>query len=693
MHDFPPVVPDFDDTVAAPSAAARTAVAVRADVPGDARSRGDFTRPDTRSPARFLGWLLRQQRSTVVLLTLVTVLQWLPGAVGPYVVGRIIDDGITARDLGVVGRLCLLLLGLVLVGAVAGVLSHTLIVRTWLVGMYGATKLVTRKVTQMGHVLPQRTPTGEVLSVASGDADQFGALNEVLANLAGAVAAYLLIAGLVLSTSWPLGVVVLVAAPLIMVFALPLLRPLQRAQETERSRSSDLTSLATDIVAGLRILRGIGGEQTFARNYAASSQLTRAAGLTAGRWQAAVDAASVLFSGLFLVALTWLGARQVVTGRLSVGELVSFFGYAVFMVWPIQTFFESAQKWVRCLVSARKAVAVLEQQPPWPTPAEPLRLPAEGVLHDAASGFRARPGELTLIVSALPDDSAALADRLGRYLPADYEPVPLDVEGVKGRAARRAREEQRAQRARLAERDRQLAERGWGVSLGSVDLGDVPLVEVRRKILVSDAASQVFAGTLQNLVDPLDRLTLAEAEAVLHAAAAEDVFAGLPGGWQGRIDERGRGLSGGQRQRLVLARALGLDPDVLVLVEPTSAVDAHTEALIAARLAEHRRGRTTVATSVSPLLLHHADRVAFLQDGTVVASGTHEELLATSAPYRRVVARALDDEPVTVGVDGGAEGGDGGQGRGGGDGRGDGRADSTTDGGAGVVRSGREGAR
>jgi ABC-type multidrug transport system fused ATPase/permease subunit len=646
MHDFPPVVPDFEDTAAVPSPTlVPTTVAVSPGASTDTALEGDFSYPDTRSPVRFLVWLVRQQLGAVLLLSLVSVVQWLPGAVGPYLVGRIIDDGITARDLGVVGWLSLALVGLVLAGAVAGILAHTLIVRTWLVGMYGAIKLVTRKVTQMGHVLPQRTPTGEVLSVASGDSDQFGGLNEVLANLAGAVVAYLVIAGLVLSTSWQLGVVVLVAAPLIVVLALPLLRPMQRAQEAERTRSSDLTSLATDIVAGLRILRGIGGEQTFARNYAAQSQLTRLAGLSAARWQGAVDSASVLFSGLFLVALTWLGAREVVAGQLSVGQLVSFFGYAVFMVWPIQTFFESAQKWVRCLVSARKAIAVLEQQPPWRPPTDPLQLPDSGVLHDARSGFTARPGELTLIVSALPDDSAALADRLGRYLPSEHDPVPLDVEGVKGRAARRARERQRAERVRLAERDRQLAEQRWGVSLGPVDLGDVPLAEVRRKILVSDAGSQVFAGTLQNLVDPRDQLSLAQAEAALRTAAAEDVFEGLPGGWQGRIDERGRGLSGGQRQRLVLARALALDPDVLVLVEPTSAVDAHTEALIASRLADHRRGRTTIATSVSPLLLHHADRIAFLQDGTVVASGTHEDLLRTSAGYRSVVARELDDEP------------------------------------------------
>src|SRR4051794_2022525 len=181
MHDFPPVVPDFEDTAAAPPPpSGRAAVAV----PSTAarRSRGDFSYPDTRSPVRFLGWLVRQQRAAVALLALVTTVEWLPGAIGPYVVGRIIDDGITPENLAVVGWLSLVLLGLVLAGAAAGVLSHTLIVRTWLVGMYGSTKLVTRKVVQMGHVLPHRTPTGEVLSVASGDADQFGGLNEVLAN-------------------------------------------------------------------------------------------------------------------------------------------------------------------------------------------------------------------------------------------------------------------------------------------------------------------------------------------------------------------------------------------------------------------------------------------------------------------------------------------------------------------------------
>jgi ABC-type multidrug transport system fused ATPase/permease subunit len=508
-------------------------------------------------------------------------------------------------------------------------------------------KLVTRKATQMGHVLPQRSPTGEVLSVSASDSDEFGALTEIVSRFVGALIAYLVIAGLVLSTSVKLGIVVLLTAPLIVLFAMPLLRPLQRREEIDRSRTSDLTSLATDIVGGLRILRGIGGERTFARNYAAQSQYTRQAAVSAGVWQAAVEATGVLFSGLFLVALTWLGAGEVVAGDLSVGQLISFFGYAIFMVWPIQTFFELAQKWVRSVVSARKTVAVLDQQPPWQPPRQPLTLPDNAVLHDQESGFVAEPGEFTIIVSALPDDSAALADRLGRYLPADHEPVSLDAtDGLKGRAARQRRKQQRAERARLAQRDQQLAGQKWGVSLGTVDLADVGIDQVRERIVVSDTASQVFAGTLQSAIDPHGRLSLAEAETMLRVAAAEDVFAGSHGGWQGRIDERGRGLSGGQRQRVVLARVLGLDSQILILVDPTSAVDAHTEALIAERLVAHRRGKTTIVATVSPLLLHHADRVAFLVNQRIVASGTHEELLQTNPSYRRTVARSLDEAPA-----------------------------------------------
>jgi ABC-type multidrug transport system fused ATPase/permease subunit len=621
MRDFPPEIDTFY------SAAGR--------MPGPA--------PDTRTPAAFLRWFMMYQWRVIALSTLFAVLWQLPLTVGPLLFGKAIDHGVDAHSVSGTLYYAGLLLLVTLIGGVFGIWLHTLVVRSWLIGLYGTMKMVTRKVVQMGHVLPRRTPTGEVLSVASSDSDEFGALTEIISRAASQVVAYLVVAFIVLSISPELGVLILLAAPVLVTAALPLLKPLHRRQQIERSRNSDLTSMATDIVAGLRILRGIGGERTFGRNYDVQSQLARQAGVSAGIWQAAIEAVGVLFSGVFIVLLVWLGTHEVIDGDLTIGQLISFLGYALFMIYPIQTFFELAQKLTRAMVSARKAIAIFEHQPPWPDLETSTPLPDDADLYDELSGFIARDGELTIVVSAVPEDTSALADRLGRYLPADTEPVSQELEeGLKGRAARRARAQRLAERARLTKLDEELANREWGVRLGGVDLGAASLDDVRRHILVSDTGSQLFAGTLQDAIDPHGRLTRAQAEEAVRVANAEDVYDALPGGWQGLLDERGRGLSGGQRQRVVLARALAVEAPIMVLVEPTSAVDAHTEARIAERVAAVRRGRTTVVSTVSPLWLHHADRVVLFEDGQATVDGRHEELLRDSPAYRRVVARALD---------------------------------------------------
>ncbi|HET7386162.1 MAG TPA: ABC transporter ATP-binding protein [Nocardioidaceae bacterium] len=619
MLDFPPHVGSF-------TAAARA---------------GD--EPDTRTPTAFLRWLLARQWQVIAFATLVGAVWQLPMTVGPWLFGKAVDHGILAHSASGTLFWAGLLLAVTLIGAGAGILMHTTVVRSWLIALYGTTKLVTRKSVQLGHILPRRLPTGEVLSVASADSDQFGALTEILARAGSQLIAYVVVTLIVLRTSVTLGLVVLLAAPVLVAVAMPMLRPLHARQQLERTRSSELTSMATDIVAGLRILRGIGGERTFGRNYTTQSQRVRSAGVSAGIWQAAVEATGVLLSGVFLVALIWLGTREVTAGRLTVGQLVSFLGYGLFMVTPIRTFFEFAQKWTRAVVSARKAIALLEQVPPWRDPDAPLTLPQDSAVEDALTGFVAEPGLLTVVVSAVPEEAAALADRLGRYLPPDSDPASADPSsGRGGRAGRRSRAERAALRARAAARDEARAARPWGVRIGGVDLNSVRLADVRRHVLVSDSGSQLFSGTLQQAVDPHGRLTRKQAEHALHTAAAEDVYDGLPGGWQGRIDERGRGLSGGQRQRVVLARALAADVPVLVLVEPTSAVDAHTETRISERVARARTGRTTVVTTVSPLWLHHADRVVLLAGGSVVATGTHEQLLDTDPDYRAVVNRSME---------------------------------------------------
>jgi ABC-type multidrug transport system fused ATPase/permease subunit len=626
MRDFPPLVTTFWSPEGEPVGGA----------------------PDTRSPLRFLRWVLRQQGNVVVIATMSGVLWQLPLIVGPWIFGWAIDAGVVGEDPGAIAAGAGALLVVTLIGAAFGILLHTLVVRSWLISLCGTTKAVTRKAAQMGHVLPRRSPTGEILSVASSDSDEFGALTEIIARAGSQLVSFLAVAAIVMATSPRLGIVMLVAAPILVGVALPFLRPLHRRQELERSRNSELTSMATDIVAGLRILRGIGGERTFGSNYAQQSQSSRAAGVSAGIWQAVVEAIGVLFSGVFLVLLLWLGTREVLADRLSIGELISLLGYGLYLIGPIRTFFEFAQKITRSMVSARKAIAIFEPEPAWRDRPVPAELDDGACLTDDLTGLTLRPQELTVVVSAVPEETARLADRLGRYLPADTEPVSEGLEeGLKGRAARVARSERARQRAEIAARDAERMRGAWGVRLGDVDLADASLAEVRATILVSDTGSQLFAGTLQDAVDPHHRLTRRQAEEALLAANAEDVYDALPGGWQGELDERGRGLSGGQRQRVVLARALAVAAPILVLVEPTSAVDAHTEARIAERVTRLRAVRTTVVCTVSPLWLHHADRVVVLADDRVFADGQHDDLLAHDPTYRAVVARAMNEEVTT----------------------------------------------
>ncbi|HZV26609.1 MAG TPA: ATP-binding cassette domain-containing protein, partial [Acidothermaceae bacterium] len=161
----------------------------------------------------------------------------------------------------------------------------------------------------------------------------------------------------------------------------------------------------------------------------------------------------------------------------------------------------------------------------------------------------------------------------------------------------------------------------------------------RAAILVSDKDPRLFAGTLRGQLDPHRRTSSADVDDAIDAAVAHDAVESIPGGLDGVLDERALGLSGGQRQRIALARALLANAPVLILDEPTSAVDAYTEARIADTLRAHRAGKTTIVMSTSPLMLDRADRAVLLDDDRIVADGRHRELVSDDPRYRSVVTR------------------------------------------------------
>jgi ABC-type multidrug transport system fused ATPase/permease subunit len=452
----------------------------------------------------------------------------------------------------------------------------------------------------LGATLPRKVSTGEVVAIGTSDISHLGQVMDASARFSGAIVSFLLVSVILLQTSATLGLVVLVGVPVLMLLVGPLLAPLQRRSARQRELMGDLSNTASDIVGGLRVLRGIGGEQVFHDRYRRESQTTRRAGVEVAKLQSVLDALQVLLPGVFVVVVVWIGARYAVSGRITPGELVAFYGYAAFLMIPLRTVTEYANTFIRGRVAAIRVSRVLAMTPDATDPAHPAEPPPPGVpLSDARTGFRAGPGAITAIVSDEPDESARLADRLGGCAPA------MDDD----------------------------------VALGGVPLSALARAEVRRRIVVSDTGAALFSGRLG---DRLDVTGAGDVARALDTASADDILDALPEGLDAVVTERGRSFSGGQRQRLVLARALTVEAEILVLVEPTSAVDAHTEARIAARLREHRAGRTTVVTSTSPLMLDAVDEVALLRDGRVVATGTHGDLLRECASYRAVVTRETE---------------------------------------------------
>jgi len=552
---------------------------------------------DHRSPGRFLWWLAKAQWRTLATGMVFGIIWMSSQAVMPAVIGRAIDRGVAAKDPDGLLYWAGVMLVIGIVQAIAGIMRHRYAVTNWLIAAYRTVQLVGRQSVHLGGTLPRKVSTGEVVAIGTSDLSHLGQVMDVTARLAGAIVSFLLVSVILLSTSVTLGLLVLVGVPLLMLLVGPLLRPLQDRSAHQRHLMGDLSNTASDIVGGLRVLRGIGGEQVFLDRYRRESQSTRRAGVEVARLQSVLDALQVFLPGVFVVVIVWLGARSAVQGQLTPGELVAFYGYSAFLMIPLRTATEYANKFIRARVSARRVCTVLALTPDVDDPATPATSPPIGSeLCDARTGLRVRPGTLLAVVADQPDDSAALADRLGMMS----------------------------------------AEVDSDVRLGGVPLTALRRREVRERIVVSDTGATLFSG---RLADRLDVGGKGGLQRSLDTASGDDILEALPERLDTIVTERGRSFSGGQRQRLVLARALTVDPEILVLVEPTSAVDAHTEARIASRLREHRAGRATVVTTSSPLMLDAVDEVAYLTDGQIVAVGSHADLLDTVPAYRAVVTR------------------------------------------------------
>ena len=547
--------------------------------------------PDVRGGWRYLWWLVRCQPGRSVAGALLGSSWMVLLAATPYLMAKAIDEGLEPGDWAALAGWCFALFAVGSFNAWLSIMRHRTMTRVRMDANFRTVKVVVGQAVRLGAALSRRTGAGEVVTIGVGDVQTIAQALTVVGPGVGACVAYLTVAALLVAVSPVLAAVVLLGIPAIVLLVGPFLSRLQGAETEYRDRQGVLTSRIADLAGGLRVLNGLGGKGLVADAFHRDSRHLQAQGYRVGAVTSWVQALGVGLPTLFLAVVTWLAARLAAQGEITVGELVAVYGYVAVLVGPVAFWVECGYQLSRGVVAARRVVRFLRLEPledrgTRDAPAEP------SVLHDPESGVSILPGRLTALACARPTDTATVLDRLARYTPsqATWAGVPLD---------------------------------------------EIRLHRIREHILLADHEADLFAGTLRDVIMGAD----SDPAAAIHAAVADDIVQALPDGLDSPMDAQARNLSGGQRQRIRLVRALLADPEILLAIEPTSALDAHTEALVAKRLRETREGRTTAVTTTSPLVLDHADTVLYLVDGKLAATGTHQQLLTEEPGYRALVAR------------------------------------------------------
>ena len=475
------------------------------------------------------------------------------------------------------------------------IMRHRRALAMWITCASRLQQLVALQAKNLGADLPRYVSTGEVVSVNSNDVERVARGFDLIPRFVGAVISFVVVSIILVRGAPTLGLLVVIGVPILVIGIAFLIKPLEKRESVQRAKLSRASDLASDTVAGLRVLRGIGGEDVFVNRFRSASQEVRFAAVRTARMRAILHGLEVLLPGLLLVGVVWGGGLLVAAGELKIGALVAFAGYSVWMVLPIQTMVEFAQRWASASVSGKRILKLLSVVPvnQWGG----QQLTQVSSIKDLRSGLTINNGDHLVVVTDLSSNTDALVDRIGGYQ-----------------------------------------------ELEQLELNDVPAntftkASVRNLILVQEKDPAILSGTIATHFAVINSGRISAAQA-LTAASADDILDSLDGrGMSAEIVERGRTLSGGQRQRLALARSLYVDPAVLILDEPTSAVDAHSEARIADRIKSLRNGKTTVIFSSSPLLLDTATKVALVVNDEVIAVGTHQELLAGNSRYRAMVVR------------------------------------------------------
>jgi len=539
----------------------------------------------------------------------------------PILIGRAIDDGIDPRRLGVIFLVVGGLVGIALARGLFTFLQGYLAEKASQGVAYDLRDALFERIERLSFSYYDRVQTGQLVTRLTSDVEQIRAFaGSGVVQLANAIAMLIGATALLLYLDWQLALVALAIVP---VIALLLVRFVGRIRPLFREVQQTLGQLNTVLqedLSGVRVIRAFAREDYETARYKAVNDELLEKNLTTVRVFSNNFPFVFFFANLGTLAIIWFGGWQVIGGRLSIGELVAFNTLLGFMLFPILTIGFLSASISRAGASSQRVFDVLDAPLDVTDKPDASRLPPvscrvefggvsfryPGSERDILSGvsFTAQPGQTVAILGTTGSGKSTLVNLIPRF---------YDVTG-------------------------------GAVRLDGHDVRDVTLSSLRSQIGIVLQETRLFSGTVRDNVafgrpDATDEEVVAAAE----AAQAGEFIRGLSDGYDTVIGERGIGLSGGQRQRIAIARALLVDPRLLILDDSTSAVDAETEAAIQETLDRlmREKHRTVFVIAQRVSTVRDADLILVLDGGIIAARGTHEELLLESELYNEILGSQL----------------------------------------------------
>ena len=575
------------------------------------------------------GWRLMREAIRVnrkmMYLGILAGLLWAVARVAvPSLAGAAVDHGVAKADWSAARNWMLLIFA---VGAVQAICTGVRRYAAFGLAMRVERDLRMRLVAHLQTLhfaFHDRAQTGQLMAYANTDIQQINNVVLLIPLTIASTIQMVAVAVILLLRSPGLAFFALAALPLLNISATRFSHRMFPVGLALQEELSDLSGVVEESVTGVRIVKGFGVERLQRTRLAAEADSVYDRSMDQARLRANFVPQLDFLPALGLVGILWFGGHQVISGHLSVGDIVAANLYVLMMIWPLRMVGMLLAQLPRSAAAAGRINDVLVTDPAIedvphakPLPDGPGEVRFEGVSFGYAPGRRVLDG-MDLVVPggqaiALVGATASGKSTVARLIPRFYD---IDSGHIR---------------------------------VDGTDVREARLRDVRRAVGLVFEDTFLFSDSVRSNIAFAD--PEASMEAVVRAATlagADDFVRELPDGYNTVIGEHGYSLSGGQRQRIAIARAVLADPRILILDDATSSVDPSKEHEIRAALAEVMEGRTTIIIAHRPATIALADRVVLLDGGRVIADGTHEGLLESSAEYREVLARAAVEKRAKV---------------------------------------------